>query len=287
MYELISLFSFIKYIIDYICKWISDYNIFCPKQVDEVMYQKWISHPFLINEKITTDDGLILDAGFYNAINRPSYETDIIYLYSHGNSGWLGDVLESAACRFLLDKKISLFVYDYRGYGKSTGVPNDEGLFCDVVTVWKFLVDIKHVDPKRIILFGHSLGSCITTYLALYLELNNIKYSKHVILQNAFDNMERLFNDRCFLAGSIVRSKFNTRKFLHAVDQLSTNTNICFIHSENDKVINKQHSIDLYNMLTNVQKKLILLDGDHDKPVYTIDVDNYICDIHKSYHHKN
>src|SRR5579872_4997485 len=95
MYVLASLIFFIECTIEYICKRISDYKIFCPKHVDEVVYQKWISNPFLINEKITTDDGSILDAGFYNAFNVPSYETDIIYLYSHGNSGWLGDVLES------------------------------------------------------------------------------------------------------------------------------------------------------------------------------------------------
>jgi len=69
---------------------ISDWLILKPKQLDQKKYDEWIAHPFIVNEKIHTQDNEILDAMFYNANKIPTYEDEVIYMYSHGNSGWSG-----------------------------------------------------------------------------------------------------------------------------------------------------------------------------------------------------
>ena len=61
---------------------------------------------------------------------------------------------------------LSLFAFDYRGYGESEGVPSEEGLYRDADAAYRYLRDTLGVPPERIVIFGHSLGSAVAVELA-------------------------------------------------------------------------------------------------------------------------
>jgi fermentation-respiration switch protein FrsA (DUF1100 family) len=59
-----------------------------------------------------------------------------------------------------------VFLFDYRGYGRSSGEPSEEGTYLDAEAAFEVLCQRSDLDPHRIILFGHSLGGAVAIELA-------------------------------------------------------------------------------------------------------------------------
>lgn len=84
-------------------------------------------------------------------------------LFFHGNAGNLYDRLDNVAG--LLQSGFNVFILDYRGYGKSDGVPSEEGLYRDGEAAYAYLTATRGVAPSRIVLFGRSLGTTVAIEL--------------------------------------------------------------------------------------------------------------------------
>ena len=159
------------------------------------------NQPHRITETLMSSDNVLIDACLYNNYKKPSYTDHTIFLYSHGNSGDIHMITKSKTAKYL-SKYGSIFFYDYRGYGKSTGKPSDNGLFLDSQTVWSFLINVKNVQPQNIILFGHSLGTSVAVHLMLnILKTNNYckQLPRAIILQNPFFSIHRLIDEHALL----------------------------------------------------------------------------------------
>lgn len=88
-----------------------------------------------------------------------------VILYLHGNGDNIGVNLPHAV--LLRSLGISVFLFDYRGYGLSTGPFPSEASVCeDAETAWKYLVDDRHYSPHQIVIYGHSLGGAVAIELA-------------------------------------------------------------------------------------------------------------------------
>jgi uncharacterized protein len=90
-------------------------------------------------------------------------------LYLHGNDKNIGaarDLNNAARLHFM---GYNLLMVDYRGYGKSTGgEPSEAKVYEDAESAWMYLVRQRAIDPKRIFIYGHSLGSAIAIDLAVH-----------------------------------------------------------------------------------------------------------------------
>lgn len=86
-------------------------------------------------------------------------------LYCHGNTGSIAHRI--GVFRHLQRLKVNLLAFDYRGYGRSSGVPSESGLFEDVRAAYKLLVETLGQSPGEIILVGHSLGGAVAVDCAL------------------------------------------------------------------------------------------------------------------------
>lgn len=96
-------------------------------------------------------------------IERPNAQVTI--LFSHGNAEDLGMIYEwfNDLARVL---KVNILVYDYTGYGKSQGTPAETSCYADIEAAYKYLTTVRNVLPEQIVLYGRSLGSGPTCYLA-------------------------------------------------------------------------------------------------------------------------
>jgi fermentation-respiration switch protein FrsA (DUF1100 family) len=94
-----------------------------------------------------------------------SSKTAKTLLYFHGNGINIGANAEQAA-RFH-NLGLSVFLFDYRGYGKSEGsFPSERAVYVDAQRAWNYLTQEQKIAPKNIVLYGHSLGGAIAINLA-------------------------------------------------------------------------------------------------------------------------
>jgi fermentation-respiration switch protein FrsA (DUF1100 family) len=88
-----------------------------------------------------------------------------VLMYCHGNGdcvGYLGPVLQE-----LRDKhQLTIFAFDYRGYGKSAGAPSEVGILADGDAAQKWLADRTGRKSTDIVLMGRSLGGGVAVDLA-------------------------------------------------------------------------------------------------------------------------
>lgn len=109
--------------------------------------------------RIATPDGQTLAAWYIPADNA---ETTV--LFCHGNAGNIGHRLDTLD--LFHDLGLNCLIFDYRGYGQSTGNPSEDGTILDALTCRQWLLDNKGIAPDRIIFFGRSLGGAVAAVAA-------------------------------------------------------------------------------------------------------------------------
>jgi len=132
----------------------------------------------------TTPDGERLHGWFF----PPEGDTPVL-LFCHGNAGNISHRLENI--QLLLNRGLGVFIFDYRGYGRSTGDPSEKGIYIDGKSAYNHLIQHHGILPENIVLFGRSLGACV----AIELSLKN--RARCIIIESAFtsikDMAKRLF----------------------------------------------------------------------------------------------
>jgi hypothetical protein len=107
-------------------------------------------------------DGVILDGWFFPASTN-SHRRRLAILLCHGNAGNISHRLDT--CVALLATGANVFVFDYRGYGRSQGRPSEEGTYRDAQAAYQWLRQ-KGFSGTNIIAFGESLGGGVAAELA-------------------------------------------------------------------------------------------------------------------------
>jgi len=86
-------------------------------------------------------------------------------LFAHGNGGNISDRVDIAAKFY--DEGFSIFLFDYRGYGKSEGKPNERGTYKDAKGALHHLRKKLGIPLSRIVPVGESMGSAIVIELCV------------------------------------------------------------------------------------------------------------------------
>lgn len=87
-----------------------------------------------------------------------------VVLMCHGNAGNVSHRLDWVEIFHGLG--LSVFLFDYRGYGKSEGRPTIQGVCSDAEGAWRYLADVRGIAPDGVVLHGHSLGGAVAAWLA-------------------------------------------------------------------------------------------------------------------------
>ncbi len=107
-----------------------------------------------------TADGITLHGWWVPARNPHG-----TVLMMHGNAGNISHRLGYLTMFNRLGYSVLLF--DYRGYGKSGGNPDEEGTYRDAEAAWQHLTEARKLAPRDIVMLGESLGGGVATWLAL------------------------------------------------------------------------------------------------------------------------
>jgi fermentation-respiration switch protein FrsA (DUF1100 family) len=113
--------------------------------------------------RIATEDGETLQAWFVKGeVSTARPATVIVFNGNAGNRAYRADLALA-----LVERGFSVLLFDYRGYGGSTGRPSEQGLAADARAARAHAASRDDVDPRRIIYFGESLGAGVAVGLAV------------------------------------------------------------------------------------------------------------------------
>ena len=195
---------------------------------------------------LETSDGVRLHAWYL-----PHAEARGTVLFFHGNAGNISHRLDSL--RIFHDLGLSVLIFDYRGYGRSEGRPDEEGTHQDALVAWRHLTETRGIPPQRIVLFGRSLGAALAAWLATR------ERPGALILESAFTSVPDLAAElyRWLPARRLARLHYNTRDYLAEV--------VCpvlVVHSPDDEIIPYHHGQALFQA-AHPPKAFLELKGDH------------------------
>lgn len=188
-------------------------------------------------------------------------------LHCHGNGGNIDGRLELA--RELCQRGLGVVLFDYRGYGRSTGVISRESeLVQDAQAVYDRLAQLR----QPIYIYGESLGGGVASWLA---EKNACQ---GLVLQSTFTSfLERAGENYPFLPLSLLsRFQLDTRARLARL-----NCPVLVIHGNRDEVIGFHHGQALFAAAREPKTWVAVEGGRHDLPedVLARAVASWVADV--------
>jgi fermentation-respiration switch protein FrsA (DUF1100 family) len=168
-----------------------------------------------------SSDGVRLHGWLFTADARGPY-----LLWCHGNAGNISHRLENIA--LLLAEGINVFIFDYRGYGKSQGTLSEQGFYRDTQAAWKCLLEEGPASPSRVILFGRSLGCAMASDLAVRVKAAGL------ILESGFPHLGAMAR---YHYPFVISEKFLSRRY----DVLSrigrVKMPVLVVHGKQDSIV--------------------------------------------------
>ncbi|MEI7644485.1 MAG: alpha/beta fold hydrolase [Chloroflexales bacterium] len=170
-----------------------------------------------------------------------------VVLYLHGNADTLRNA-DTFAERFIR-QAYDVILFDYRGYGKSTGdVTNEADLHRDAQVVYDYVRQSYHED--QIIIYGHSLGSGFAVPLAA------TNAPRMLILESPYVSMYDLAAQRTpYIPMFLLKYPLRSDQWIGKV-----RCPIYFFHGSNDGLIPYNSSVRL-RAYSSAPTQLIQIDG--------------------------
>jgi len=159
-------------------------------------------------------------------------------IFSHGNTGNISYRMFYVLLFHYLG--YSSIFYDYRGYGMSDGTPSETNMKQDIRAVYDYLTKTKGVDPKNITIYGESIGTYPTVWLASRKDVEC-----NVILHAGFSSIKNLFP----YGLRWMVTEFNSEKYMK-----NNHNKTLIIHSEHDELIPYEHSQKMFELCPSKHK---------------------------------
>jgi uncharacterized protein len=173
------------------------------------------------NLRLETDDGERLH-GWWIGAPRDSLGH---LLLCHGNAGNVGDRVLHAA--LLTAAGFDVLLFDYRGYGRSSGRPSEEGTYHDARAALSCLLEQPGVNPARLIYLGESLGGAIALELALQ------RPPAGLVLLSAFTGVRELGRLHYrFVPTVLIPDAYPTLRRVHELD-----APLLVLHGDRDEIV--------------------------------------------------
>lgn len=200
-----------------------------------------------------TEDGLTLYGWWFpahQASATPGGEP--VLLWAHGNAGNL--IGRAPHAQEIAARGVSVFVFDYRGYGKSQGEPSEEGIYRDAEAAYAFLTEERGVPARRLVLLGRSLGSAPAAHLARRLPHAGLVLVSP--LPSARRMARRMFGG--LPVDLLVRARFPVRDWV-----AQRRTPLLVIHGERDDIIPIEFGREVFEAAAEPKEFLELAGAGH------------------------
>ena len=195
-------------------------------------------------------DGTQLHA-WYVPHDRPR----AVILFSHGNGGNLSHRADTA--RILNELVgVSVMLYDYRGYGRSEGRPNEQGIMEDARAAREWLAQRERIAPEDIVLVGRSLGGAVAVDLAQ-------DGARGLILESTFTSIPDMASVHYpwLPFRRLIRNRFDSAQKIG-----NYHGPLLQSHGKADRIVPFEIGQRLHEAASAPKQFLVIKDGDHNDP---------------------
>lgn len=197
-----------------------------------------------------------------------------VVLLTHGNAGNIthrADVLR----KLNREHGLAVMTFDYRGYGRSEGTPDEEGILQDARAARRWLAGRTNVPEHEIVLMGRSLGGAVAVDLAAN------DGTRGLILESTFTSLPDVAGDHVSWAptGLLMRNRLNSRAKLPRY-----RGPLLISHGDADRVIPFEHGQRLFDAANHPKRFVVIPGAGHNDPPtreYYLALDEFIDSLER------
>lgn len=234
-----------------------------PKPKDFPQYENMENYEELF---LDTPDGEKVHGFWLRPGNQRAYSQTgrgVTIMMLHGNAGNVGHRLPIAG---VLDQYFSanIVMLEYRGYGLSTGTPDENGINVDTQTGLEWIRKNQELKNTHIVIYGQSIGGAAAIQVvARNQDAGDIKA---LVLENTFLSIRKMIPAAlppakyvAFLCHQIWPSEETMPKI---------KVPVLFLSGANDEIVPPEHMTKLHQLCTHVEKEIHVFPGyDHNNTV--------------------
>jgi abhydrolase domain-containing protein 12 len=201
----------------------------------------------------------------------------LLAIHFHGAGGNMGSGYRIPNYRALSANdpdKVHVLTFDYRGFGKTPGVPTEEGLIQDAIAVVEWALNVANISPSRILILGQSLGTAVNMAVAEHFSSRNepVIFAGHILIAPFVDVLTLVATYK--IAGVVpilspvaqypmlfdflsshIRETWSTKTriadYVRRIEEMRHKYRITLIHAEDDMSIPWQHTSTLFSLAVN------------------------------------
>lgn len=192
----------------------------------------------------------------------PAQQAKGTVVFFHGNAENISTHI--GAVYWLPAEGYNVFLFDYRGYGLSAGHATISGIHNDARAALQYVHDRADIDPRRLVLFGQSLGGAVAIYTAVTAGIPLAA----VVVESAFADYRKIMREK--LAEFFLTWPLQWPLSYTVTDRYSPirvvadlKVPLLIIHGDTDKVVPVEHAYDLYEAATGDKTLWIVKGGGH------------------------
>lgn len=184
-----------------------------------------------------------------NAKTTTTTNKRLAILFSHGNGEDLGGMVD-----FLVNLghilKVDFFCYDYNGYGLSTGQACESILYSNVIQAYNFLKEKYDYLDEEIVIYGQSIGTVSSVHLAALKGKEKKKIAGLILHSPLLSGYKVLYHkaDNSVFCRSAMRC-YNPLPSSNKIN--SVKCKVLVIHGTDDRVIDFNHGLNMYELCEN------------------------------------
>lgn len=174
-------------------------------------------------------------------------------IHMHGNAQNMTAHWQFA--QWIPDREYNLFVFDYRGFGKSQGSPDPKGIFEDAIAALDYLRNRTDIPTGKLYIFGQSLGGM----LAIAASAASPDGVCAVLAEAPAYSYAMWMNDRLAGQGNHLDDTYCAGPYVKTLSPIP----LLLIHGTSDRVVPYSHSLRLFEE-AHAPKKLVTIEqGEH------------------------
>lgn len=223
--------------------------------IPDFAYERWIE----------THDGETLQS--YLFLHDLNQKRPLI-IYFHGNAGNLYYRFDNAIRLYQMEHDVLLV--SYRGYAKSSGTPNEQGIYTDGASAIDYAIDNLGYIENEISIFGRSLGSAVAIHISQHRSFKNL-----ILITPLTSGKEMASAMGLGFLKFMVGNSYNSLEKINNI-----NCRVLIIHGDRDEVV-PYHMGERLFQAYNGDKHMVTIEGGRHNDLQEVDAELYWGEIDK------